>query len=207
MKFVLIDLTNNGVIFVAESHSVNKLKWEFNILKSCILDTHIIPIPNPSTLLNQDRVTTQFIYTHNGEFSVGSKEELNQTFLTKQNKANLIYPLISRLTQGLIVDSVRHMPEFYFPMEDTLMHEVRNSDSSSNSYSSGIIKYAQTVGMSNEEALKELSIEAETIHSLKMRTYSMAKKYENLIREVNTKEQAADLLENIEQKIFRESRI
>lgn len=207
MKFVLIDLTNNGVIFVAESHSVNKIRWEFNILKSCILDTHIVPIPNPSSILNPTRLTTNFVYTQNGEFFVGSREEVNETFTTKQNKANLIYPLISRLTQGLIVDSVRHMPEFYFPMEDTLMHEIRNSDSSNNKYSSGVVKYAQTVGMTNQEALTELTLEAETIHSLKMRTYSMAKKYENLIREVNTKEQADELLENIEQKIFRESRI
>ena len=207
MKFVLIDLTNNGVIFVAESHSVNKIRWEFNILKSCILDTQIVPIPNPSSILNPTRLTTNFVYTQNGEFFVGSREEVNETFTTKQNKANLIYPLISRLTQGLIVDSVRHMPEFYFPMEDTLMHEIRSSDPANGTYSSGVVKYAQTVGMTNQEALTELTLEAETIHSLKMRTYSMAKKYENLIREVNTKEQADELLENIEQKIFRESRI
>jgi len=206
MKYVLIDLTTHGVVFSAESNRIDKIRWEFNILKSCILDTKSIPVINPDPILNQDK-TNRFIYVQNSKFFVGSVEELNQTFLTKQNKAKLIYPLISLLTKGLIVNSVEYMQQFYFPMEDTLIHEIRNSDPANNMYSSGIINYAQTIGITNEEAFKELSLEAESIHSIKMRTYSMAKHYENLIREVNTKEEADTLLETIEQKLFRESNI
>jgi hypothetical protein len=207
MKYILVDLTNNGVIFSsAESVKISKLKWDFNILKSCILDTNIFPVTNPNALLN--RISNEFIYHQSGEFFIGDSQEKNQIFLTKQNKVKLIYPLIDRLTVGLFLNSINnHMTEFCFPMEDTLMHEIRNSNPNNDTYSSGIINYAQTVGMTNEEAFRELSVEADSIHSLKMRIYSVAKHYENVIREVNTKEEADGVMEIIEQKIFRESRI
>lgn len=205
MKYVLIDHTNSGAIFVAESIHSDKLTWDFNILKCCILDTYIVPSTNDSLTLNY--IKDNFVFEKNANFIVGNKQKINQTFLFKQKKAQLIYPLISKLTGALITKSFTHLPQFYFPIDDTLAYQLVKCDPEKNQYSVGVIRYAQTVGMSNEEAYKELSLEVDTIHSIKFRAYALAKKYENLIREVSTQEQADILLEEIEQKLIRECQI
>lgn len=205
MKYVLIDLTHTGAVFVAESMDSNKLKWDFNILKSCILDTYVAPSTN--RLLTLNYIQEYFVLERDGNFIAGSREQINEIFLLKQKKAELIYPLISKLTSALITQSFKHLPQFYFAIDDTLAYQLVNCDPEKNQYSVGVVRYAQTVGMSNEEAYTELSLEVDTIHSIKFRAYAIVKKYENLIREVSTKEQADVLLEEIEQKLIRECQI
>lgn len=206
MKYVLIDYTNFGVVFLHESQNVSKLKWDFNILQSCILDTHAYGASN-NPILTTDNINRSFVYEKHGSYAIGNRHELNETFLFKQHKANLIFPAISKLTQALISQSFKHIPEFYFPIDDTIAYQLNTCSPEKNEYSSGVIRYAQVVGMSNEEAYKELTLEVDTIHALKMRAYATAKKYENLIREVSTKERADELIEEIEQKLIRECHI
>jgi hypothetical protein len=205
MKFVLVDYTNNGVVFLAESNNNLKVKWDFNILKSCILDTYIVPSTNNSLTLNYIQET--FVFLKNGDLIPGNTGELNATFLFKQKKAELIYPLISKLNSAIITQSFKYIPEFYFPIDDTLAYQLAKCNPEKNEYSTGVVRYAQTVGMSNEEAYTELSLEVDTIHAIKLRAYANVKKYENLIREVSTKEQADTLLEEIQQKLIRECQI
>jgi hypothetical protein len=205
MKYVLIDFTNSGAIFVSDSINSNKLKWDFNILKSCILDTYTVP--STTTSLTLDYIHENFIVERSGKLTLGNREQINETFLFKQKKAELIYPLVSRLTTAIIEQSFKHLPQFYFPIDDTLAYQLVECDPENNKYSVGVVRYAQTVGMSNEEAYKELSLEVDTIHSIKFRAYANVKKYENLIREVSTQEHADMLLEEIEQKLIRECQI
>ena len=200
-----MDYTNYGAVFVAQSSNSNKLTWDFNILKSCILDTFIVPCTNMSITLNS--IQDNFVFQKNANFISGNIENINPTFLLKQKKAELIYPIISKLTTAIIAESFKHLPQFYFPIDDTLAYQLANCNPEKNEYSVGVVRYAQTVGMSNEEAYTELTLEVDTIHSIKFRAYATAKKYENLIREVSTKKQADALLEEIEQKLIRECQI
>jgi hypothetical protein len=206
LKYVLIDYTNFGVVFLHESQNASKLKWDFNILQSCILDTHAYGASN-NPILTTDTIKRSFVYEKSGSYAVGNRHELNETFIFKQTKSELIFPIISKLTQALISQSFKHIPEFYFPIDDTIAYQLNKCIPENNQYSSGVIRYAQVVGMSNEEAYKELSLEVDTIHAVKMRAYATAKKYENLIREVSTKEHADQLIEEIEQKLIRECQI
>lgn len=205
MKYVLIDCTMSGAVFVAESINSQKLKWDFNILKSCILDTYILPSTNNSLTLKY--IQDNFIFDKNGNLTAGTVRELNPTFKFKQKKAELIYPIIGKLTTAIITQSFKHLPEFYFPIDDTLAYQLAKCNPQNNEYSVGVVRYAQTVGISNQEAYTELSLEVDTIHAIKLRAYANVKKYENLIREVSTKEQADMLLEQIEQKLIRECQI
>ncbi len=206
MKFVLIDHTNFGVVFLSESQNVNKLKWDFNILQSCILDTTAYGAPN-NPLLTTESLNNSFVYQRHGTYSVGNRHEINDSFRLKQTKANLIFPIISKLTQALISQSFKHIPEFYFPIDDTIAYQLVKCNPENDQYSVGVTRYAQVVGMSNEEAYKELTMEVDTIHAVKLRAYATAKKYENLIREVSTKERADELIQEIEQKLIRECHI
>jgi hypothetical protein len=205
MKYVLMDYTNYGVVFVAKSNNSDKIKWDFNILKSCILDTYIVPCADISLSINY--IQDNFVFQRNEKFVDGNRENRNDTFLFKQKKAELIYPLISELNSAIITQSFKYLPEFYFPIDDTLSYQLTKCNPKNNEYSTGVVRYAQTVGMSNEEAYTELSLEVDTIHAVKLRAYAIAKKYENLIREVSTKQQADALLEQIQQKLIRECQI
>lgn len=206
MKFILVDYTNNGVVFFAEHQDANKLKWEFNILQSCILDTFAQGISQNSPV-NSESIKNSFFIKVNDIQQIGNDQEINETFLYKKNKAKLIFPIISKLTTALELFSGKHISKFAFQIDDTLAHQLSKCDKSRNYYSNDIIRYSNVVGMSPEEAYREISLEVETIHSIKMRMYATAKKYENLIREVTTKEQADVLLEEIEQKLIRECQI
>jgi hypothetical protein len=203
MKFVLIDYTNNGVLFVFESQDVNKLKWDFNILQSCILDTFSHGIPQNSPV-NSESIKNSFFIEVNNIQQIGNEQEINETFLYKKNKAKLIFPLISKLTEGLNKFSGKFINKFPFAIDDTLAHQLSKCDPNINYYSTDVIRYSSVVGMTPAEAYKEISLEVDTIHSIKMRMYATTKKYENLIREVTTQEQADILLEEIEQKLIRE---
>lgn len=206
MKYVLVDYTNYGVVFVAESNNVNKLKWEFNILQSCILDTFNHGVSD-TPVLTKENIKRNFVFGVHGKYTVGKSHEINETFLFKQHKAELIYPIISKLTEGLIRYSGKHISQFYLPIDDTLAYQLSKCQPENDVYSVDVIRYAQVVGMTPQEAFKEISLEVETQHSIKMRIYATAKKYENLIREVSTKEQADLLVEELEQKLIRESQI
>lgn len=204
MKYCLIDYTNHGIIFVHDSFNSNKLRWDFTILKSCILDTLISSVSKDYPYLNQNFIKQKLVYQNKGSYLIGNDGEMNETFFKKIEKAELIFPLITNMTQGLIDNSIKYIPEFYIPIDDTIAYNLSQCKPEQNFYSVGVIRYGQMVGMSPEEAYRELALEVESTHALKMRVYSVAKKYENLIREVTTKEQADILAEEIQQKLFRE---
>jgi hypothetical protein len=94
---------------------------------------------------------------------------------------------------------------FDTPIEDTLAHEVLNSDPITNTFTHGILEYADILGITPEQAYTELKLDYETIHSIKMRAYATIKKYQSLIREVNTQEQADALSAEMEQKLLKET--
>lgn len=206
MKYILVDYTNSGVVFLSDSNNVNKLKWDFSILQSCILDTFCHGV-SETPVLTKENIKRNFVFGSHGNYTVGKPHEINETFSFKQHKADLIYPIIFKLTEGLMRYSGKHINQFYLPIDDTLAYQLSKCQPNNNIYSVDIIRYAQVVGMSPEEAYKEINLEVETQHSIKMRIYATAKKYENLIREVSTKEQANLLIEELEQKLIRESQI
>ena len=209
MKTFLFDYTNFGVLCATVGQDP-KIRWDFNILRSCILDTNIGRVFPNSPLYSEfsNQICQQKFYVvdrgDNG-VALGNPNEINEYFQHKQHKAQLILPLIQSLTSALYKRSFNTMNEFGLPMDDTLAWEIHKSLPDQDYYSPGVVEYANTLGIAPAEAYKELELEYQTIHGIKMRTYAVAKKYQALIREVNSVDDANTLAAEINQKLIKET--
>lgn len=207
MKIILIDYTNFGVLYTADYTGNNKVRWEFEILKNCILDTHVTFInkQNLYDQINQSSIKSYLFKERQGIIAQGNVYEMNETFKSKQRKAELIYPLIQKLTHAVSSKCLKFAPYFFVSIEDTIGFELMNSDPENNIFSAGIRQYATILDIPNEEAYQELLLTNQSINAIKMKAYSTTKKYERMIRSVETKEQADKVMESIEQKLIRET--
>ena len=217
MKTFLYDLTNFGLIYVTDTKDKVKTNWEISIFKSCILDIGSSMISPKSSVYNDlsnDAISTKFFVLNRDYLStvldkvnLGNPEEINDVFLAKQKKAQLIAPLIILLTDAITRRSLNKLVNSGFPIDDTLAHELSKCNIDENIYSVGVTEYAKTLGITAQQAYIELKLEYESAHSIKMRSYALTRKYQSLIREVNTEEDAQLLKEEIIQKLLRETYI
>ena len=214
MKTYLYDYTNFGILYVCEdTHMpINKTKWIFSILRSCILDTRSSRIAGNDPLYSKfnNQLITENLYLNNltGGIQLGQEHETTLLFIEKRNRSQIIVPLIFELVE-ILYSRLLHgwLNEIGFEIHDTLAIEILNSDPSINYYESGILDYANTLNITPEQAYLEIKLECETYNSIKMRAYAVARKYQNLIRDVKTQEQADELMKEIKQKLIAETQI
>ena len=213
MKTYLLDMTNWGIVYITDSFMQNP-NWNMQIMKMCILDTEvgIINAGNPMYKLDNNELATHFYQRNraltagiNNQIIRGTDNECNGFFLEKQQKARLIAPLIALLTSAVKRRLLNRLIKFDTPMEDTLAYEVLNSNPITSTFTHGILEYAEILGITPAQAYTELKLDYETIHSIKMRAYATIKKYQSLIREVNTTALANELYAEMEQKLLKET--
>jgi len=214
MKIYLYDWTNFGVLYVYDypNKSAEKIKWFFNILRSCVLDTGISRIVDTEPLYkiftNQAIVDNLYVINFSAGTRLGEPSELNTVFINKRNQAQLIAPVVEKLVEALYNRVIFSWPnEIGINIHDTLALEVMNSSPDTGHYTSGILEYAHALNISPEQAYTEIKLESDTLNSLKMRAYAVSKKYQVLIRQVKTQAQADALGNEITQKLVADSRI
>jgi len=207
MKTYLFDFTNRGILYVIDYPS----KWNISALRACIPDTSISRVSpkNPLyTNFNNVSVREQFYQSHrDAGIFIGNEKELNNLFLEKRRLAHLMMPVIATLTEALYKKSFNLLNQFGLPIDDTISFEVLGSNPETNSFSCGVIEYANTLGITPLEAYTELKVEYESAHSIKMRSYAVFKKYQALIREIKTSEDATQLISDITQKLINDTYI
>ena len=205
MKYTLIDYTNFGVIYVSEA----PIRWPLTMLRSCILDTNIVKLlpKNPVYAeLNNRTITEKFYYLDRATgITVGNNHEINDIFLEKQRLARLMAPLVFTLIEAINTRSLNALNEHGMPMDDTLAYEILKSDPDIDVYSSGVLEYATTLGITPAQAYTELQLEYQTYHAVKMKTFATSRKYQSLIRQVKTKDQADQLHAEITQKLINDT--
>lgn len=214
MKTYLYDYTNFGVLYVTEEPGmpINKSKWIFSMLRSCILDTHIASLGNNSSIYKtfNNELIVNDLYVNNltGGVQLGGPAELNLTFIEKRKRAQMLAPLIIKLI-NIIYNRllVGWLNEIGLEIYDTLAIEILHSNPAIDQYSHGVLTYADTLGITPNQAYNELKLECETYNSIKLRAYAISRKYINLIRQVTTQEQADILMNEITQKLVSETRI
>ena len=214
MKTYLYDYTNFGILYVDENSltPIGKSKWIFGMLRACILDTHISRLPQTDPMYKNfnNQLIINNLYTNNlvGGIILGNPHEINDFFIKKRARAQLLAPLVDKLISviyGRLLSGWAN--EIGIEIYDTLAIEIMQSNPELAQYSSGLIEYASTVGIPPDQAYQELKLECETYNSLKLRAYAVSKKYQNLIRQVTTQEQADELMNEITQKLISETRI
>ncbi len=207
MKYALIDYTNFGVVFVSDS----PFRWTMTILRSCIVDTNIVKImpSNPvyGSITNAS-IRDNFYYLDRAKgITLGDLKEANEIYYEKQHLARLMHPLIALLVDALSTRSLASLSEHGIPMDDTIALEVLQSKPESGEYSPGVLEYANTLDITPEQAYTELMLEYKTFHAVKMRTYAMSRKYQSLIRQVKTIDDANALRTEIQQKLINDTYI
>lgn len=207
MKTYLFDFTNRGILYVIDNPS----KWNISVLRSCLPDTSIARVSPKNPLysnFNNVSIREKFYQSHrDAGIFIGDEKELNNIFLEKRRLAHLMMPVIITLTEALYKRSFNLLNEFGLPMDDTISFEVLNSNPETNSFSCGVIEYANTLEITPLEAYTELKLEYESVHSIKMRTYAVFRKYQSLIREIKTSEDATALINEINQKLVNDTYI
>jgi len=214
MKTYLYDYTNFGVLYVHEDPftPIDKSNWIFNILRSCVFDTRADRLQSSDSLYlnfnNQAIVNNLYINNLTGGVYLGSPQESNPVFVEKRKRAQLIAPIVTRLITVIYSRLLNgRLNEIGIDIYDTLALEIINSNPEENKYSPGILEYAVTLGITSGQAYTEIKLECETFNSIKMRAYAVSKKYQTLIRQVTTQEQADQLMSEINQKLVAETRI
>jgi hypothetical protein len=208
MKTFLYDYTNFGIVYVNEDER-NSRRPMLSILRSCILDTNIgntFPKNPIYAELTNSSIREKFYHIDklNG-VAIGQSHEVNEYFIEKQRRAQLMVPLINMLLEGLSRRSLGTLNDYIIPMDDTISIEILKSDPVAQVYSSGIVEYARTLGIEPAQAYIELELDYKTHHAVKMRTYAMTKRYMNLIREVKTTDDANSLLADMKQRLITDS--
>ena len=214
MKTYLYDYTNFGVLYVSEDTHMPayKAKWIFSILRSCILDTRASMLSPKHPLYDKfnNHLITKELYLNNlnGGIYPSSDNNINSFFIEKRKQAQIIVPLITELVDLLFSRLIRGWSnEIGIEIYDTLAIEILNSNPDTEEYSSGVIEYATTLDITPGQAYQELKLECETYNSIKIRAYAVARKYQNLIRNVKTQQQANELMLEIRQKLMHETKI
>jgi hypothetical protein len=214
MKTYLYDYTNFGALYVHEGSytSIDKINWVFSILRSCILDTRSDKLhfddPLYKSFNNQLIISDIYINNLTGGIRLGDPQESNSLFVEKRQRAQLLAPIATKLvnviSNRLLTGRIN---EIGIAIHDTLALEIINSNPDENKYSPAIIEYASTLGITPSQAYTEIKLESDTFNSLKLRAYAVSKKYQTLIRQVTTQEQADQLMTEINQKLVAETRI
>ena len=205
MKTCLVDFTNKGIIYVIEHPN----KWQMSLLRTCIIDTGIWKIFPTHPLykeINNNSIREKFYQgSKHDVVCLGNPHEINDYFLEKQRLAFLMMPAVQALINALHRRSFDILNEHGLPMDDTLAFEILNSDPNTGSFSSGVIEYANTLEITPLEAYQELKIEYESTHSIKMKTYAVSKKYQQLIRAIKTEEDSVRVINDITEKLVTDT--
>lgn len=212
MKQFLFDHTNWGIICVFNQHG--RARWEASIMRYCILDTNFgmaLPVNPEYNALNNNYIKEKFfqrtLQAGKGGFMFGVQNELNDLYIRKLELARLMYPPIARLVELLHNRSLVNVNDHGSPLDDVLAYEVTNSDPESGKYSSGVMEYAKTVGITNQQAYVEMKLEFETSYAFKIRSYAYQTHYQSKIRLIQNQSDANTVLNDINEKLFVETMI
>lgn len=214
MKQFLFDHTNWGIICVFDHPIPNRARWESSIMRYCILDTNFgTAMPeNPeykdlnNQLIQQNFYQRSLVNGHGG-FKRGVENEINELYLEKQRLARLMLPPIRRLLELLNKRTLQNINEHGTPIDDVIAYEVLASKPEEGIYSNGVMEYANTLGITNEQAFTELRLEFETSYAFKIRSYAFMRMFQSKIRKIKTQEDSARVMKEIHDKLFVETQI
>lgn len=214
MKPYLYDSTNFGILYVYDrpNYSPDKSKWIFNILRSCVLDTNFSRMLDRDPLYknfnNQTVIDNLYVLNFNTGIRIGTENETNLIFIEKRKRAQLLAPVVEKLVDVLHDQIIFNWPnEIGISVHDTLALEIMNSSPEDGLYTPSVLEYATALKITPKQAYTEIKLESETLNSLKMRAYTVSKKYQVLIRQIETEEQANALINQINQKLILDCQI
>jgi hypothetical protein len=205
MKFIIVDYSNEGILYVGDSLAV------INQLKAGLVDTemrmfyprhpsynHI----NRAEILEQDKHI--FVKRDNSVVEL-PETAYNPAYLERRRLIKLRSPLTEMLIRFTFTGTQLCRPTVWEGIENNLQFAIRDSDPENNVYSDAIQEYAQINNVEPRVAYREIKLQCDNIHSIKMRVYSFLKHFSDKINLVQTETEARTIATEMENKFFKDT--
>lgn len=205
MKYIILDYSNDGVIYVGESQAI------VNQLKAGLVDTEMrlfFPRHPSYQLLNRNELLDEnkhLFIKRDASVTDLPESAHNPAYLERKRLIRLRAPLTEMLIRFTTTATQLCRPTIWEGIENNLQFAIRDSDPSNNVYSDAIQEYAQINNVEPAHAYREIKLHCDNIHSIKMRVYSFLKHFSDKINLIQTAEEAEVVSHEMENKFFRDT--
>lgn len=205
MKFTIIDYSNEAILYVGDSLAV------VNQLKAGLVDTEMrMFYPRHPSYPRIDRkdimIDGRHLFVKRDNSVVELPETaLNPAYLKRKHLVSIRAPLMEMLIRFTHTSTQICRPTIWEGIENNLQFAIRDSDPGTGIYSDAIQEYAQINSIEPEHAYREIKLQMDNIHSIKMRVYGFLKLFSDRVNQVETKEQAQKVSREMEDKFFRDT--
>lgn len=204
-KIILIDYSNMGIVYIGDNVVAA------NYLKKGLVDTEIRILSrfhvgyNKIERRNIMEEDQHFILTRNSDVIPLPQEALNDAYLERRQLIKLRAFLMERLCYYAWQVSSKVLISPWEGFENHIQMALEQSDIDSNIFSDSLEEYAYINNINPSSAYNELKLQAENIHSIKMRVYASLVKFSDRINSITEEGQRAQINEEILDRFWRDS--
>jgi hypothetical protein len=204
-KIILFDYSNVGIIYMG-----NNL-LAANYLKKGLVDTDIRVLAkfhpgyekiDRSDIMEGDQ---HFMLTRENDVVPLTLEGQNEIYLERRRLVRLRAFLMERLCYYTWQVSCKVKISPWEGFENHLQIALDQSDFDNNQFSDAVEEYAYINDISPASAYKELKLQTENIHSIKMRIYASLIKFSDRVNSITEDSQRAQVKEEILDRFWRDS--
>ena len=204
-KHIVYDYSNDGLLFVGTDPVAA------NLLKSGLIDCDIRLLGPKSPVY--DEVKNSLLIDKGQHFYFDKKHQLqslpatawNAAYMNRRQLVKLRVPLFKQLSWSAKVASKSCDASIWPGMENNLQFALRDCDPLQNVWSNSLIEYAQIVGVDPAVAYREITLQRDGIHSIKMRVYGFVRYFTDQINNVQDAAAAQALRRSIDEKFFKDT--
>lgn len=205
MKYIIDDYSNEGILFVGDNIVVA------NMVKSGLVDTSIrvlYPFHDAYKIVN--RVD---LFENDKHFQVTKKlgiidlpeSSWNEVYLERRRLVKLRYPLMEFLARCTYMSTSTTKQSVWEGIENNMQFSLRDCDPSTDTFSDTVQEYAHINEISPAAAYREISLQVNNIHSIKMRAYAFQQHFATKINNVTDKDQQKAIADEMTDIFFKDT--
>jgi len=205
MKITIIDYSNEGIIYVGDSQAV------VNQLKAGLVDTEMRLFyprhPSYNKIIREEiMLQDKHVFVKRDNSVVELPETaFNPAYLERRRLVRIRAPLMEMLLRFTWTSTQICRQTAWEGLENNLQFALRDCDPDSGVWSDAIQEYSQINNVDPEHAYREIKLQMDNIHSVKMRVYGFLKHFSDKINQVQDEEQARLVATEMENKFFKDT--
>ena len=205
MKITIIDYSNEGILYVGDSQAV------VNQLKAGLVDTEMrmfYPRHPSYNSIVRDEIMLQdkhvFVKRDNSVVEL-PETAFNPAYLERRRLVRLRAPLMEMLIRFTWTSTQICRQTAWEGLENNLQFALRDCHPDANIWSDAILEYSQINNVEPAHAYREIKLQMDNIHSVKMRVYGFLKHFSDKINQVQDEPQARSVAGEMENKFFKDT--
>ncbi len=204
MKTILFDYSNEGVLYVGENlPALNHLKFGMVDADLRVLGT-ASPGYNKISKAQLKDQTQHFQITKSNDIKEMSPESITDLYLERRRLARLRSPLIERACYSAWANSTRGRISPWDGFENNLENMLKECNPETQTWSDSLNEYAFINNLKPEHAYREVKLQFENIHSLKIRIYATLVYIVGKINAITSEDQVASVSEEITNRFWKD---